>query len=36
VKFAKHTGLFLNNDFGPTQLDAKKPALLCVTATRAP
>jgi len=33
VKFAKRTGLFINNQFGPETLDAKKPALLCVPAT---
>ena len=33
VKFTKRTQLFLNNQFGPTELDAKKPALLCVVAT---
>ncbi len=32
-KFAMQRDLFLNNQLGPTQLDAKKPALLCVPAT---
>lgn len=33
VKFAKRVGLFLNNQFGPEQLDATKPSLLCVPST---
>jgi hypothetical protein len=36
VKFAKVTGLFVNNQFGPETLDAKKPALLCVPALKNP
>ncbi len=30
VKFVKRIGLFVNNQFGPEQLDAKKPKELCV------
>ena len=33
MKFRKRTQFFLNNQFGPTELDATKPALLCVVAT---
>jgi hypothetical protein len=33
VKFAKLTGVFVNNQFGSETLDVKKPALLCVPAT---
>ena len=36
VKFAKLTGIFVNNQFGPEMLDAKKPALLCVPALTTP
>lgn len=36
VKFAKRTELFVNNQFGPEALDAKKPALLCVPALTTP
>lgn len=32
VKSVKHTSLFINNQFGPETVDAKKPALLCVPA----
>ncbi len=36
TKFPKHTGLFVNNQFGPETLDAKKPAILCVPALTTP
>ncbi len=36
VPFAKRTGLFVNNQFGPETLDAKKPAQLCVPAATTP
>jgi hypothetical protein len=36
VKFAKLVGLFVNNQFGPEEVDAKKPALLCVPALTTP
>lgn len=36
VKFAKQVGLFVNDQFGPQTLDAKKPVLLCVPAVVAP
>ncbi len=36
VKFAKLTGIFVNNQFGPETLDAKKPAQLCLPALRTP
>ena len=36
VKFAKRTGIFVNNQFGPETLDAKTPALLCVPALTTP
>lgn len=36
VKFAKITGVFVNNQFGPETLDVKKPALLCVPALTTP
>jgi hypothetical protein len=32
VKFAKITGVFANNQFGPETLDVKKPVQLCVPA----
>jgi probable HAF family extracellular repeat protein/cysteine-rich repeat protein len=35
VKFAKVTGVFVNNQFGPEQLDVKKPSELCVPAMQA-
>jgi hypothetical protein len=35
-KFAKRVGLFVRNQFGLGQLDAKKPADLCVPATTSP
>src|SRR5262249_12339422 len=35
-KFAKHPGLFVNNQFGPETLDAKSPSLLCVPAESGP
>ena len=34
VKFAKKVGVFVNNQFGPEQLDVKKPAELCVPALK--
>ena len=36
VRFVKVTSLFVNNQFGPETLDAKKPALLCVPALTTP
>jgi hypothetical protein len=36
VKFAKLTGVFVNNQFGSETLDVKKPALLCVPALVTP
>ena len=36
VKFLKIPGLFVNNQFGPEQLDAKKPSELCVPALKNP
>ena len=36
VKFEKAMGLFVDNQFGPSTLDAKKPALLCVPALVTP
>jgi hypothetical protein len=36
VKFAKLTGIFVNNQFGPETGDVKKPALLCVPALTTP
>ena len=36
AKFTKRTGIFVNNQFGPETLDAKKPALLCVPALTTP
>jgi hypothetical protein len=36
VKFAKLTGIFVNNQFGSETLDVKKPALLCLPATATP
>jgi hypothetical protein len=36
VKFVKVTGLFVNNQFGPEEVDAKKPSLLCVPALKNP
>jgi len=36
VRFVKLTGIFVNNQFGPETVDAKKPALLCVPALTTP
>ena len=36
TKFVKRTDRFVNNQFGPETLDAKKPALLCVPAVTTP
>ena len=35
-KFLKHTPIFVNNQFGPETLDAKKPSKLCVPALKTP
>ena len=36
VKFAKVVGLFVNNQFGPEQVDARRPSALCVPALAIP
>jgi len=36
VPFMKMVGIFVNNQFGPEQLDAKKPSDLCVPALKNP
>jgi len=35
-KFVKVVGVFVNNQFGPEQLDVKAPAELCVPALKSP
>ena len=34
LKFLKVAGVFVNNQFGPEQLDVKKPSELCVPAQK--
>jgi hypothetical protein len=36
VPFVKITGIFVNDQFGPETVDAKKPQLLCVPALKTP